>query len=415
MDFSLFIARRIYSDQGDRRKVSRPAIRIAMAGIAVGLAVMIVTVSVVLGFKHTIRDKVVGFGCHILVENTRSLDSPIPEPVCIDDSLAAVIKGVPGIRHVQRYALAQGILKTDSDFMGVTLKGVGSDYDTTFLKSCLVEGRLPQFSSTESSWQLAVSRLMANRLHLKVGDRIMAYFISYDNVRARKFTVAAIYASDMSQFDEAICFSDLPTAVRLNNWKDDRCSGAELQVSDFRHLDEAAAHLAARIDRHTDHYDETLTSRTIYETYPQIFSWLSLLDMNVWIILILMVCVACFTMVSGLLIIILERTQTIGLLKALGARTATIRRTFLWFAVFIVGRGLLWGNVLGLGLILLQRQTGFITLDPANYYVSEVPMELNIPLILALNAATLLVTMLVLVLPTMLVARIHPARSMRYE
>ncbi len=415
MDFSLFIARRIYSDQGDRRKVSRPAIRIAMAGIAVGLAVMIVTVSVVLGFKHTIRDKVVGFGCHILVENTRSLDSPIPEPVCIDDSLAAVIKGVPGIRHVQRYALAQGILKTDSDFMGVTLKGVGSDYDTTFLKSCLVEGRLPQFSSTESSWQLAVSRLMANRLHLKVGDRIMAYFISYDNVRARKFTVAAIYASDMSQFDEAICFSDLPTAVRLNNWEDDRCSGAELQVSDFRHLDEAAAHLAARIDRHTDHYDETLTSRTIYETYPQIFSWLSLLDMNVWIILILMVCVACFTMVSGLLIIILERTQTIGLLKALGAHTATIRRTFLWFAVFIVGRGLLWGNVLGLGIILLQRQTGFITLDPANYYVSEVPMELNIPLILALNAATLLVTMLVLVLPTMLVARIHPARSMRYE
>lgn len=415
MDFPLFIARRIYSDQGDRHKVSRPAIRIAMAGIAIGLAVMIVTVSVVLGFKHTIRDKVVGFGCHILVENVRSLDSPVPEPICIDDSLTRVVRAVPGVHHVQRYALAQGILKTDSDFTGVMLKGVGSDYDTTFLNSCIVAGKLPSFSSTESSYQLVISRLIADRLRLQVGDRIMAYFISYDNVRARKFTVAAIYASDMSQFDEAICFSDLPTAVRLNNWESDRCSGAELQVNDFSRLDETAALLATRINRHTDHYDETITSRTVYETYPQIFSWLSLLDMNVWIILILMVCVACFTMVSGLLIIILERTQTIGLLKALGARTATIRHTFLWFAVFIVGRGLLWGNILGLGLIVLQRQTGFITLDPTNYYVSEVPMELNIPLILALNAATLLVTIAVLVLPTLLVAHIHPARSMRYE
>ncbi len=415
MDFSLFIARRIYSDQGDRRKVSRPAIRIAMAGIAIGLAVMIVTVSVVLGFKHTIRDKVVGFGCHIQVENYHSATSAIPEPICIDDSLATVIKAIPGVRHMQRYALAQGILKTDTDFMGVALKGVGGDYDVSFLNACLVAGRLPQFSSTESSYQLVVSRLMADRLHLKVGDRIMAYFISYDNVRARKFTVAAVYASDMSQFDEAVCFTDLPTAVRLNNWEPDQCSGAELQVSDFSRLDETAYRVVQRIDRRTDHYDEPLTSRTIYEVYPQIFSWLSLLDMNVWIILILMVCVACFTMVSGLLIIILERTQTIGLLKALGARTATIRRTFLWFAVFIVGRGLLWGNVLGIGLVVLQQQTGFITLDPANYYVSEAPMELDLPLVLALNAATLLVTVAVLVLPTLLVSRIHPARSMRYE
>ena len=256
---------------------------------------------------------------------------------------------------------------------------------------------------------------MANKLNLKVNDRITAYFISYDNVRARKFTIAAIYASNMSQFDEVMCFTDLPTAVRLNNWEKDQCSGAELLVEDFNNLNATADRVVQRINRHTDHYGEILTSHTIYESYPQIFSWLSLLDMNVWVILILMVCVACFTMISGLLIIILERTQMIGLLKALGAQTKSIRYTFLWFAVFIVGQGMLWGNILGIGLVVLQQKTGFVTLDPANYYVSEAPMELNIPLIVALNAATLLVTMVVLLIPTVLISRIHPARSMRYE
>ena len=217
MNFPLFIAKRIYSDKGDRRKVSRPAIRIAMIGIAIGLAVMIVTVSVVLGFKHTIRDKVVGFGSHIRVENFLSSQSPMPAPICIDDSLANAIKHIPGVKHVERYALSQGILKTDADFMGIALKGVGSDYDVTFLNSNLTAGTLPKFSSEKSSYQLVISQQMANKLNLKVNDRITAYFISYDNVRARKFTIAAIYASNMSQFDEVMCFTDLPTAVRLNN------------------------------------------------------------------------------------------------------------------------------------------------------------------------------------------------------
>jgi len=339
----------------------------------------------------------------------------MPAPICIDDSLANAIKHIPGVKHVERYALSQGILKTDADFMGIALKGVGSDYDVTFLNSNLTAGTLPKFSSEKSSYQLVISQQMANKLNLKVNDRITAYFISYDNVRARKFTIAAIYASNMSQFDEVMCFTDLPTAVRINNWEKDQCSGAELLVEDFNNLNATADRVVQRINRHTDHYGEILTSHTIYESYPQIFSWLSLLDMNVWVILILMVCVACFTMISGLLIIILERTQMIGLLKALGAQTKSIRYTFLWFAVFIVGQGMLWGNILGIGLVVLQQKTGFVTLDPANYYVSEAPMELNIPLIVALNAATLLVTMVVLLIPTVLISRIHPARSMRYE
>lgn len=415
MNFPFFLAHRIYSDDGDLRKVSRPAIRIATIGVAIGLAVMIITVSVVIGFKHTIRDKVVGFGSHIQVESFLASQSTTPYPVCIDDSLMRVLKDIPGVRHVGRYALTQGILKTDNDFLGVVVKGIGEDYDTYFLQSNLVEGKMPKFSSKSNSNQLVISRTMANKLQLKVGERVFAYFITYNDVRARRFTVAAIYETNMKQFDEALCFTDLPLPVKLNNWQPDQCSGAELQISDFDQLRVIADSVVEKINRQTDRNGEILTSHTIQESYPQVFSWLSLLDINVWIILVLMVCVAGFTMISGLLIIILERTQMIGLLKALGARNKSVRHTFLWFAVFIIGRGMLWGNIIGIGFIFLQQHTGFIQLDPTNYYVSTAPVELNIPLILLLNAATLLVTLFVLIAPSFLVSRIHPARSMRYE
>ncbi|MBR4920562.1 MAG: ABC transporter permease [Prevotella sp.] len=415
MNFPFFIARRIYSDHGDHRKVSRPAIRIATIGVTIGLAVMIVTVAVVLGFKHTIRDKVVGFGSHIQVESFISSQSATPYPVCIDDSLYKVLKSIPGVRHVGRYAVTQGILKTDSDFLGVAIKGIGEDYDTHFLQSNVVEGKMPAFSSEKSSYQIMISRMTANKLGLSVGDRVYAYFIGYDDVRARKFNVAAIYETNMTQFDEALCFTDLPIPVKLNKWEKGQCSGAELLVDNFDQLKSVSERVIERVNRHTDHNGEILTSHTIQEACPQIFSWLNLLDINVWIILALMVCVAGFTMISGLLIIILERTQTIGLLKALGARNKSVRHTFLWFAVFIVGQGLLWGNIIGIGVILLQQHTGFIQLNPANYYVSTAPMELNIPLIVLLNIATLLITIFILIAPSYLVSRIHPARSMRYE
>ena len=415
MSFPFFIAKRIYSDDGDHRKVSRPAIRIATIGVAIGLAVMIITVSVVMGFKHTIRDKVVGFGSHIRIENFITSQSTTPYPVCIDDSMEKALQDIPGVLHVGRYALIQGILKTDSDFLGVVVKGIGEDYDTQFLQSNLIAGKMPKFSSTKSSYQLLISRMTANKLGLKVDDRVYAYFISYDNVRARKFTVTGLYETNMTQFDEALCLTDLPIPVKLNNWEKDQCSGAELLVTDFDQLQATADQVVKKVNRHIDRYGDILTSQTVQEAYPQIFSWLSLLDINVWIILVLMVCVAGFTMISGLLIIILERTQMIGLLKALGARNKSVRHTFLWFAAFIIGQGMLWGNVIGIGIILLQRHTGFIQLDPANYYVSTAPMELNIPLIFLLNIATLLTTLFVLIAPSFLVSRIHPARSMRYD
>jgi lipoprotein-releasing system permease protein len=415
LNLPLFIARRIYGTEDARRQVSRPAIRIATLGVAIGVAVMIVTVCVVLGFKHTIRDKVVGFGSHIQIQNFMSQQTASPAPISISDSLLNQLRQMPGVRHVECYALTQGILKTDNDFLGVGFKGIGSDYDLTFLKKHLVEGEMPVFSSDKSNNHLLISRMMADKLRLKAGDRIYAYFIAEDNVRARKFTIKGIYETHMNQFDQSICFTDLPTSVKLNSWEPDQCSGAEVLVKDFDRLEETAQYIVKDVNRKTDRYGEIITSQTIYEAYPHVFQWLSLLDINVWIIFALMVAVAGFTMVSGLLIIILERTQMIGILKALGMRNSTVRHTFLWFAVFIIGRGLILGNIIGLGLVLLQQYTGIIHLDPASYYVDTAPMELNIPVILLLNVATLLICVFVLIAPSYLVSHIHPARSMRYE
>ena len=394
--------------------VSRPAIRIATIGVAIGLAVMIVTVSVVLGFKHTIRDKVVGFGSHIQIQNLLSYSIADGTSISMTDSMMAAISQIKGVKHVERYALTQGILKTDDDFLGVAFKGVGQEYDMTFLKQNLVEGEIPQFSDTASSNRVLLSKMMADKLQLKAGDKIYAYFID-DNVRTRRFTVAGIYQTNMTRFDEAFCFIDLHTSIKLNGWNDDQCSGAEVTVKDFDRLEETAEAFVDAVNRKTDEYGNTYGSQTIYETYPQVFSWLELLDINVWIILALMVCVAGFTMISGLLIIILERTQMIGVLKAIGARNKTIRHTFLWFAVFIIGQGLLLGNVLGLGIIALQKYTGLVKLDPQTYYVSEAPMEVNAPLFVLLNIATLIICVFVLIAPSYLISHIHPAKSMRYE
>ena len=415
MNLPLFLSQRIYGTEGDQHKVSRPAIRIATIGVAIGLAVMIVTVSVILGFKHTVRDKVAGFGSHIQVSNIMSLNTVTPYPVCIDDSMLQVLNGIEGVKHAGRFAMVQGILKTDQDFMGTILKGIGPEYDLTFLNENLTDGQLPQFCDTATNYPLVISKVMADKLHLAVGDRIFAYFIGDENVRARRFTICAIYLTNMKRFDDNFCLTDLYAVNKLNGWFEGQCSGAELTVEDFDQLEATTDNVVESVNRTHDRYNGIFASRTIKEIYPQIFSWLELLDINVWIILGLMIAVAGFTMISGLLIIILERTQMIGILKALGARNSTIRHTFLWFAAFIIARGLLWGNLLGIGIVFLQMHTGIVTLDPQTYYVSEAPMEFNLLIVLLLNLATLLICVIVLIAPSYLVSRIHPARSMRYE
>jgi lipoprotein-releasing system permease protein len=376
---------------------------------------MIVSVCVVLGFKHTIRDKVVGFGSHIQVANFMTQQSSEEYPIVMDDSMMTVLKGIHGVEHVQRFADKQGILKTDSDFLGVMFKGVAQEYDTAFLHKNMVEGSIPRFSDSASHGKILISEYMADKLKLHAGSRIFAYFIGDGGVRMRRFTIAGVYSTNLSQFDKVMCFTDLYTAVKLNGWEQDQTSGAEIAVSDFEKLDEEAQYFIGKVNRTVDHYGETYSSKTIKELSPQIFSWLDLLDLNVWIIMALMMAVAGVTMISGLLIIILERTTMIGLLKALGARNKMIRHTFLWFAVFIIGKGLIIGNIVGLGICLLQKFTGIVALDPQTYYVATVPVEINVPLIALLNAATLIISVMVLVVPSYLISHIHPAKSMRYE
>ncbi len=415
MNLPLFIARRIYSANDARQKVGRPAMRIATAGVAIGLAVMLVSVSVVFGFKHTIRDKVVGFGSHITVANFMSLHGRDTRPICIDDSMMAVLRSIDGVKHVQRYAVKQGILKTDSDFLGVAFKGIAEEYDTTFIHDNLVNGSIPMFSDSIGHNKILVSKIMADRLRLKTGDKVFAYFIDNNGVRARRFTVSGVYQTNLSKFDEAICFTDLYTTVRLNGWETGQTGGAELTVNNFDDINAVEENLVKKVNRTIDRYGETYSSETVQDSNPQIFTWLDLLDLNVWIILALMLCVAGFTMISGLLIIILERTAMIGVLKALGTRNGTVRKTFLWFAVFIIGKGMLIGNIVGLGLIALQELTGVVKLDAATYYVDTVPVELNVPAILLLNAATLIVSVFVLIAPSFFASKVRPAKSMRYE
>lgn len=415
MNLPLFLAKRIAHHAGDGRTVSRPTIRIAMAGVAIGLAVMMISVSVVLGFKHTIRDKVIGFGGQIQVANFLTLQTGDNYPIEMDDSMMAVLRATEGVKHVQRYTYIQGILKTNHDFLGVMLKGIGPEYDTTFLQHYLKAGELPKFSDYKGSNKLVISQSIANKLGIKVGDKLFAYFINQGGVRMRRFTICGIYQTNLAQYDDVTCFTDLYTARKLNGWNDDQATGAEISLKDFKDADLVESQFVKYVNRTTDHYGETYSSKTIRDIAPQLFSWLDLLDLNVWIILALMIAVAGVTMISGLLIIILERTVMIGILKALGARNKTIRHTFIWFAAFIIGRGMLIGNLVALGLISLQRFTGLVKLNPQTYYVSTVPAEYNFVLFTLLNLATLLICVAVLIAPSYFISHIHPAKSMRYE
>ena len=415
MNLSLFIARRLHHEEDNRRKASRPAIRISIAGVAIGLAVMIVSVCVVLGFKHTIRDKVLGFGSHIIVAEPRSMYTDGSYPVCMDDTIFNELRNIQNVAHIQRYATKQGILKTDNDFLGVNFKGYGQEYDSTFISSCMVEGHLPAFSDTVSSNEIAISQNIADKLGLKRGDRVFSYFMGTDNVRTRRFTICGIYCTNLRRFNETICFTDLRSIVKLNGWENDQASGAEMTLSDYSKIDNTAFIVGALVDQRIDKYESVYYSETTQRLYPNIFAWLDLLDIDVWIILGLMVAVAVITMISGLLIIIIERTSMIGTLKAMGARNSTIRHTFLWFAVFIIGKGMLIGNLLGIGVVALQHFTGVVPLDPSTYYVESVPVELNIPLILLLNIGTLLISVVMLIAPSFLISHIQPAKSMKYE
>lgn len=413
MNVSFLLAKRLYAGGAMRGKVSTPAISIATLGVAIGLATMIISICVVLGFQKKIKEKVIGFGADIEVVNVKSISSTESAPVIADEFMEHNIKSVPGVKSIQRFAIASGILKTERDFKGIQLKGVGGDYDLSFLSQNVVEGKVPNFSELRNSNQIVLSYNVAKELGLKLNDQVYAYFFD-KSIKTRRFRVCAIYRTNLEQFDNSIVYADLGTVQQLNGWRDDQCSGYEIKIFENASSSQAVFQMANFL-KMPDKDGEVCTALSIEELYPQIFDWLGLLDMNVWIILILMVCVGGFTMISGLLILILENTNTIGLLKALGATDLKIRRIFLYFSIFIIGRGLLWGNILGIGLCLIQNYFPFVKLDAETYYVENVPIYFNPILIVALNVVTLLVTVFSLIGPSFLVSHIQPAKSIRYE
>ncbi len=414
MNFEFFIAKRIYLNSDRKKQVAKPAIRIATIGMAMGLVIMIISICVVMGFKREVRSKVIGFGSHIQISNFRSSQSYETLPIVATDSLLSVIEHIEGVRHTQRYVTKPGMIKTENNFQGMVLKGVGQEYDMTFLRNHLVEGEIPVFTDSMASNRILISRTLANKLHIKLGDVLYTYYIQ-ENIRARKLTVAGIYETNFSDYDNLFVIGDIYTVIRLNKWEQDQVSGIEVQITDYDNLENIAYRVAQHTDTLTDRYGNTYYTQTIEELNPQIFAWLEVLDLNVWVILILMLGVASFSMISGLLIIILERTNMIGILKALGDTNRSIRKIFLYFSAFIIGKGIVWGNLIGLTLCYIQNQWHIVKLDPVNYYIDSVPIYFNVWIWLILNISTLIVSMLILVGPSYLISRIHPAKSIRFE
>ena len=415
MNTELFIARRIFrGDKKNDKLTSSPAIKIAVAGISIGLAVMIVAVSIVVGFQHEVRDKVVGFGSHIQItafDNNQSFEQT---PISFSDTLATKLLANPEIRHIQEFITKPGIIMTDDDFQGVVFKGVAESYEWDFFRSHLVAGSVINPDDTTTVNQVLISQSIANRLHLRLGDSFLAYFVQ-DRPSARRFTIVGIYQTNFESYDNLFVMSELHVLARLNRWDNDMVSGVEVLVHDFNRLDRTAFDLFFEMAAFQDRLGNALHARSIKDINPMIFNWLDLLDMNVWIIITLMLIVSGVTMISGLLIIILERTNMIGMLKSMGARDFTIRKIFLYLAAFLIGRGMFWGNVIALTFCIIQLKFQPLKLDPATYYLTAVPIDLNPLSIILLNIGTLTVSLLMMIAPSLLVAKITPAKSIKFE
>lgn len=385
-----------------------------MLGIALGLAVMILSVSIVIGFKKEVRNKVIGFGSHIQITNFDNNSSYESQPIAVSDTLLGELRQFPGIRHVERFATKLGILKTDEDFQGIVLKGVDEDYDWSFFRDNLKEGKLFAIQPDKRSTEVLISKYLADRLRLRVGDSFLTYFVQ-EEVRARKFTIAGIYETGFEDYDKMFVIADIKQIRRLNGWDVDQVSGLELQVSDYDKLDRVAEEVYFALAERQDRNGNTYYARSIKELNPMIFDWLDVLDINVVVILVLMLAVAGFTMISGLLIIILERTNMIGILKALGESDRSIRKIFLYVSFFLIGKGMLWGNVIGISLCLLQRIFRVVRMDPSIYYLDAVPIDLNWLSLILLNIGTLVISMLMMLAPSYLITKIDPAKSIRFE
>ncbi len=417
MNVNLYIARRIFSGKENRNNLSHRIVNIALFGIVLGLIVLILSVAIVTGYKQEVGRKVIGFGSHLQIVNLDSNQSFETTPISENQPFISEISKLEGIRHIQVFATKTGIIRTDDEIQGVVLKGIGPDFDWSFFLENKVAGEPFQVKDTIRNNKIWLSKQLADQLHLSLGDDLFMFFINESEAvpRQRKFELAGIYKTSLEEFDRMFVLVDINHIRKLNNWKDDEISGFEILVNDFKKLQEQERAVHHILLRHTSADAPVLQVVSIRDKYRQIFDWLSLLDMNVWVILVLLILVAGFNMVSSLLVVILERTQMIGILKAMGARNWSIRKVFLYFSALLILKALFWGNLLGIGICLVQKYTHLMKLDPTSYYLEYVPVNLTIVHLILLNVGTIVITILMLVLPSYLITKVSPEKTIRFE
>jgi lipoprotein-releasing system permease protein len=414
LNTELYLAKRIVSKKHAKHTFSRPIVAVAIGGIALGIAVMILSIAIVTGFKNEITNKVVGFGSHLQIVNFDNNTSYETYPISKSQTWLSELKQIEGVESVNMFITKAGIAKTDEDLQGVIFKGIDNDFDWKFFKQYLTEGDTLLISDSSRNNGVVVSASIANALKLNVGDSFSAYFIQ-EPPRMRKFTIIGIYETKLEDLDKIFVLCDIKHLRKLNDWKDDEITGFEVKIQDFSKTMDMEIKVSRLVGNYLSADGGMIKVKSIVEDYPGIFDWLSLLDINVWVILILMLSVAGFNMISGLLVIILERVNMIGILKSIGASNVKVAKVFIYVAGFLISRGMLIGNIIGIGLCLLQKYFGIITLDADSYYVSVVPINLDLIHLLLLNIGSLVITLIMMILPSMLVSKISPAETIRFN
>jgi len=411
LNYELFIAKRIIAAKQYKSSISSPIIKIAISAIAVGIIVMMIAIATGFGLQEKIREKLSGFNGHIQITNFDNNNSEITlNPVSKNQDFYPEFKNINNITNVQVFATKGGIIRTETDFEGIILKGVASDYDWTFFNEYLVEGTFPDFNNDVTN-DVLISKEISNRLHINLGDTFNILFVKDDPSKApwlRVVKVVGVYNSGFQDFDENFVIADIRHIQKMNRWTEEQVGGFEVLISNFDEI-------GLKSNQIYKETTSTLNSQSIIEKYPGIFEWISLFDNNIYLIIVIMILVAGINMITALLVLILERTQMIGILKALGSTNVSIRKIFLYNAGYLVLKGLFWGNLIGLSILFSQKYFGFITLDPETYYVNEAPVFIDFWYIILLNICTLLLCLLMLIIPTLLITKIDPVKSIKFE
>jgi lipoprotein-releasing system permease protein len=411
LNYELFIAKRVIAGKAYKNSISSPIIKIAITAIALGVIIMMISMAIGSGFQHKIRDKIAGFKGHVQITNYDDNNSEVSiTPIDKNQDFYPEFKTVTGIKKVQVFANKGGMIRTATDFEGVIFKGVSIDYDWSFFKEYLVQGKLPNFNQRRVR-DVLLSKTLVDRLRLKLNDTINVHFLksTKNKIPSRyKLIVVGIYDTGFSQFDKNMLIGDIREVQRLNTWTENQIGGFEVLLADFDDIQQKGNEIYSAIG-------STLNSSTIVDSFDMIFEWIELFDNNVWFIIGIMILVSSINMITALLVLILERIQMVGILKALGSDNWGIRKIFLYNATYLILKGLLWGNVIGITLLLLQYHFGFITLDPVSYHVTTVPIYINVFSIIMLNIGTLVLCFLMLIIPSYIITKINPSKSIRFS